>query len=73
MRESDRSKAIAEARQRLLPLFIDIQCGNEPDVKSTEKARQHATALLNHLGLISDIARQNAISALDDVTVLKYY
>jgi hypothetical protein len=41
-------KAIAEARQRLLPLFIDIQSWNEPTGKSAKRDRQHAAALLSY-------------------------
>lgn len=46
MPEPDRSKAIAEARQRLLPLLIDIQSWNEPTAKSAKRDRRHAAALL---------------------------
>jgi hypothetical protein len=60
----DKKAAIAEATRRLLPLFIDIQSWNDPDIKSAETARQHAIALLEHDLPISDIARRNAISVL---------
>jgi hypothetical protein len=64
MHKSIEEKAIAEATRRLLPLFIDIQSWDDPSAKNTERAHQHATALLEHPGPISETARQNAISAL---------
>jgi hypothetical protein len=41
----DKEKAIAEAKQRLLRLFIDIQSWNEPDAINAKRERQHAVAL----------------------------
>jgi hypothetical protein len=44
----DKEKAIAEAKQRLLRLFIDIQSWNEPDAINAKRERQHAVALLRY-------------------------
>jgi hypothetical protein len=44
----DKEVAIAEAKRRLLPLFIDIQSWNEPNPKNAKRERQHAAALLRY-------------------------
>jgi hypothetical protein len=62
-------KAIAEARQRLLPLFIDIQSWNEPSAKNVKRDRQHAAALLKYTldkdaGPIAETAYRNAAEVI---------
>jgi hypothetical protein len=68
----DKEVAIAEAKRRLLPLFIDIQSWNEPNPKNAKRERQHAAALLRYTldkdkdaPPIAETARQNAASVIN--------
>jgi hypothetical protein len=46
--DTDKTAAVAAAIPLLRPLFIDVQSWDAPEVKSVEKTRQHAKALLTY-------------------------